>query len=256
MASFYDSVLVPGMFTPWARDLAERLPLQTANAVLDVCCGTGALTEVLARRHTDGSVLGTDLSPDMLAVAHAKGLERAEFRVGDATALPVPDGAFDGVTCQQGLQFVPDRAAAVAEMRRALRPGGWLAVSCWTAIADQSAFCAFSSALVNRGWTSAAHAIAVPFSLPDPKELHELAVASGFTDVRIESVTRDIVLPLPADFADGYARVSPFAASYTVATDGEREAFVADVVRGLERFIHGTSTVSPMTSHVLFATAS
>ena len=255
MSSYYDSVLVPGMFTPWARDLVARLPLSPGDHVLDVCCGTGALAEMLVERLTEGGVLGTDLAPAMVAVAERKDIPRAMFRVGDAAAQPVADGDFDGVTCQQGLQFVTDKAAAVREMHRVLRPGGWLAVSCWTTIGDQVAMAAFWTALVNRGWDTAAAAIAVPFSLPEAGELAALAAASGFVDVRIDTVTRDIVLPVPAEFAHGYAQVPPFAAPYAAATPQEREAFVADVVRLLSPYTDGTSTTTPTTSHLLFATA-
>ncbi|MDQ1724018.1 MAG: hypothetical protein QOG52_1046 [Frankiaceae bacterium] len=255
MSSYYDRVLVPGMFAPWAQDLVARLPLRADDHVLDVCCGTGALAEALVTRLTDGGVLGTDLAPAMLAVAERKDIPRAMFRVGDAVAQPVEDGEFDGVTCQQGLQFVPDRAGAVSEMRRVLRPGGWLAVACWTAIGDQVAMGAFSTALINRGWAAAAAAIAVPFSLGDAAELGALAAASGFIDIRVETVTRDIVLPPPGEFADGYAQVPPFAAPYQAATQQERDAFVADVVEVLAPYTDGTLTTSPMTSHILFATA-
>ena len=96
MSSYYDSVLVPGMFTPWARDLVTRLPLSPGDHVLDVCCGTGALAEALVARLTDGGVLGTDLAPAMVAAAERKDIPRAMFRVGDAMAQPaVPTKMFE-----------------------------------------------------------------------------------------------------------------------------------------------------------------
>ncbi len=92
-----------------------------------MACGTG----IVARYATpllgaEGSVVALDVSPDMLAVARAlpePAGAAVEWQEGDATSLALPDSAFDLVLCQQGLQFFPDRAAAVREMRRVLAPG-------------------------------------------------------------------------------------------------------------------------------------
>jgi ubiquinone/menaquinone biosynthesis C-methylase UbiE len=256
MANYYDTVLVPGLFMPWAVDLASRLPLAPTDHVLDVACGTGALSAAIAARLTDGGrLLGTDLAAGMLMMAVRRAIPRARFRVGDAVAQPVDDAGFDGVTCQQGLQFVPDRAAAVREMHRALKPGGWLAIACWTHISDQVPMLAFWSALRNRGWTDAANALAMPFSLCDKDELAGLVASSGFQDVRVETVTRDVHLPKPRDFAHGYAQVPPFAADYVAATGEERDAFADDVEAQLSSYATADGTSAPMTSNIVFATA-
>jgi ubiquinone/menaquinone biosynthesis C-methylase UbiE len=78
-----------------------------------------------------GNVVGIDVSADMLAVARAVA-PNIDWREGDATALPLNDGEqFDVVVCQQGLQFFPDKAGAVTEMRRALSDRGRLAIATW-----------------------------------------------------------------------------------------------------------------------------
>jgi ubiquinone/menaquinone biosynthesis C-methylase UbiE len=78
-----------------------------------------------------GNVVGIDVSADMLAVARAVA-PNIDWREGNATALPLNDGEqFDVVVCQQGLQFFPDKAGAVTEMRRALSDRGRLAIATW-----------------------------------------------------------------------------------------------------------------------------
>ena len=95
--------------------------------ILDVGCGPGFYApELLEEVGPDGHVVGVDSSPQMLAVATERcaGRDHAEFRQGEATALPVDDAAFDGAVCVQVLEYVADATAALAEIRRALKPGG------------------------------------------------------------------------------------------------------------------------------------
>jgi len=113
------------------RLVQEALDAQPGERVLDVGCGPGFyVTELLERVGSEGSVTGIDGAPAMLAVAakRVEGHENVEFHQADATALPVPDGAFDAAVSVQVLEYVPDTTAALAEMARALRPGGRLVI--------------------------------------------------------------------------------------------------------------------------------
>ncbi len=85
------------------------------------------------------TVVGVDISPAMIAVARAaaarEGVE-VEWREGNATALPLPDAAFDLALIQQGLQFFPDRVAALREVARVLDDGGRVVTATWTEITN------------------------------------------------------------------------------------------------------------------------
>ncbi len=117
---------------------AERLPrwmfprmrLREGERVLEVGCGTGNLWRDNADRIPDGLALTlTDLSPGMLEQARARlaGLAPApEFRIADAQSLPFGDASFDAAIASHMLYHVPDRARALSELRRVLRPGGRL----------------------------------------------------------------------------------------------------------------------------------
>jgi SAM-dependent methyltransferase len=125
-AQAYERYLVPAIFRAFADELVEDV--MPGTRVLDVACGTGIVARRAAAR--GAAVVGADLNEQMLDVARAAD-PAIEWIQADAAALPLPDDAFDRVYCQQGLQFMPDPAAAVAEMRRVLAPGGRLAVSVW-----------------------------------------------------------------------------------------------------------------------------
>jgi ubiquinone/menaquinone biosynthesis C-methylase UbiE len=143
----YDQVLVPRLFTPWARLLLDRLELRPGEAVVDVACGPGSVTRLAATvAGPGGRVTGVDLSPAMLAIARAKPVlcntTSIDYQRAPADRLPVANAAFDVATCQHGLQFFPDRAAALAEMRRALRPAGRVGIAVWAEIEQSPAFAA------------------------------------------------------------------------------------------------------------------
>jgi ubiquinone/menaquinone biosynthesis C-methylase UbiE len=99
---------------------------------LDVGSGTGALTEAVLACCAPAEVVGVEPSDAFRSYAEKTVPDsRASFRSGDATALPVDDGAFDAVAAGLVLNFVPDQPAALAEMRRATRPGGTVAGYVW-----------------------------------------------------------------------------------------------------------------------------
>jgi arsenite methyltransferase len=107
--------------------VAEAIAAQPGEHVLDVGCGPGFyVTELLDQVGAYGSVTGVDVSGAMLTVAanRVDGHDNVSFCEADATKLPVPDGAFDAALSVQVLEYVPDTRAALAEIYRALRPGG------------------------------------------------------------------------------------------------------------------------------------
>jgi arsenite methyltransferase len=101
------------------------------DAILDVGCGPGFYCSELAEEvGPGGTVVGIDSAPAMLelAVRRCERQPNVTFRQGGATSLPVQDAAFDGAICVQVLEYVEDVPAALAELHRALRPGGRLVV--------------------------------------------------------------------------------------------------------------------------------
>lgn len=120
----------------YGRRTVRRLALRPGDAVLDVCCGTGASALPAAEAvGPAGSVVAVDLAERLLergrAKAAARGLRNVDFRVGDMTALGFPDRSFDAVVIVFGIFFVPDMEEQVRELLRMIKPGGVLAVTTW-----------------------------------------------------------------------------------------------------------------------------
>jgi SAM-dependent methyltransferase len=121
-----------------AMSLAETLgvvvdlaPADPAARWVELACGPGLIARALAPRV--GSVLGVDLTPAMVekarAEAAAAGVENVSFELGDATALDLTDDSFDGAITRFSLHHIPAPARVLEEMRRVVKPGGWVVVA-------------------------------------------------------------------------------------------------------------------------------
>lgn len=136
IAARYDTlnrVISLGIDQRWRRRTVESLRLTAGHRVLDLATGTGDLAVMIADKHPDVTVVGSDPSEGMLAVGRdkvrAKSLAaRIAMEVGDAQSLPYADNSFDALTMAFGIRNVPDRAKALREMARVVRPGGRVAI--------------------------------------------------------------------------------------------------------------------------------
>ncbi|TFD09284.1 methyltransferase domain-containing protein [Cryobacterium sp. TMT1-66-1] len=125
----HESVLRSHTWRTVANSAAYLIPeLQAGSVLLDVGCGPGTITVDLAHRLAPGRVVGIDASSDIVAratgLAADEGVHNASFQVGDVYALAWPDATFDIVHAHQVLQHLADPVAAMAEIRRVLKPGG------------------------------------------------------------------------------------------------------------------------------------
>ena len=114
-----------------SRWILDQFDLPKQSRLLEVGCGPGRLwTENLDSLPEEWSITLTDASPGMVAEGEARlGSDRRfEFRVADASEIPFEEGRFDAVVANHMLYHVPDRALAIRELRRVLRPGGVLLV--------------------------------------------------------------------------------------------------------------------------------
>jgi ubiquinone/menaquinone biosynthesis C-methylase UbiE len=195
----------------------EAIAAQPGERILDVGCGPGFyVAELLDEVGTEGAVVGIDVSPQMLAIAasRSKGRPNVDFREGPATKLPVDDASFDAALSVQVLEYVDDTKTALAEIHRALRPGGrvliwdvdWGTLSWHTGDPERMARAA-------KAWD--AH-LAHP-SLP--RTLTAQLRAAGFEDIAVEAhafVNNDFdpesylaaTLPLIEDYLVGSGLIS------------------------------------------------
>ncbi len=122
---------------PTGSEIIRLLHVEDADMVLDVAAGTGEPGLTIATMLTDGKVVISDLSENMLAIAKEsaakRGIRNVEIHVCDACDLPFADNTFDAVSCRLGFMFFPDMLLAAKQMFRVLKPGGRIATSVWNA---------------------------------------------------------------------------------------------------------------------------
>ena len=194
----------------WSRGIARQfltwLALPTGLDWLDVGCGTGALTSALLDGCAPSSVTGVD--PSAAFVAHAKQIVsdgRVSFEVGAAQELPFERPAFDVAVSALAYNFFPDRPAALAEIRRTLRPGGKLALYVWDypggGVEFIREFWATATAL-DPG--AAALDEAARFASCTPGQLQQEFETAGLADVDVRAIET------PTTFADFEDLWQPF----------------------------------------------
>ncbi len=113
--------------------VTQHVDPKPGELVLDAATGTGAVAILAAKRGAD--VLGQDLAPVLIDTARERAAEEGvdvRFEVGDAEAMTYGDASFDVVTSTCGVMFAPDHPAVARELARVLKPGGRLALACWT----------------------------------------------------------------------------------------------------------------------------
>ena len=197
----------------------DALGVSAGERILDVGCGPGFyVAELLEHVGPDGSVVGIDSSRPMLAVAahRSEGHDNVSFQEAEATSLPVEDASFDAALSVQVLEYVADVPAALAEMYRALRPGGRLVVwdVDWATVSLHTTDPARTERIL-RAWDGhLAHR-----SLP--QTLTAQLKGAGFDDVKVEGHTF-ATNELDPDTYGGF--LVPFIAQFVVGRDGISEA--------------------------------
>jgi SAM-dependent methyltransferase len=248
IAEAYEAKFVPSVFAEWAPLVLDAAEVGAGTRLLDVACGTGIVARTAADRvGPEGAVVGVDLNEAMLTVARriAPGID---WRRGDVAALPVEDDAFDAVTCQMAMMFFPDRRAAFAELCRAVRPDGRVAVVVPASLDTQPAYRVFVDVAVRHAGSQAASLLGTYWNCGDLAALTAAAAEAGLAVVAARTRVGTARFDSCDDFVATEIEASPLlerieAATYARIKDGARTA--------LARYSTDDGFAVPLVCHVM-----
>jgi ubiquinone/menaquinone biosynthesis C-methylase UbiE len=234
-ASIYETHLVSAIFEPLARILIERARPQPGEHVLDAACGTGIVARLVA------PIVGPSGRTRRLA-------PEIEWRQGDLQNSPFPDGFYDLVICQQGLQYLPDPNAGLQQIHRVLRPAGRLVLATWSDIAKSPGHILLFQALEATIGPEKARPVA--WSLADEAQLLELVSKAGFVSVTTTIISLQTKYPSARAFVlKGSSKVTREELAQIPAD--RKAAFINDVAMRLRDYETSDALTLPMESRVL-----
>jgi SAM-dependent methyltransferase len=230
--------------TPVREWMIRELAAQPGDTVLELAAGVGdtgfEATAVIGER---GHLITSDFSPAMLEAARRRGSElgisNVEYRVIDAERIDLDTDSVDGVLCRFGYMLMADPAAAFAETRRVLRPGGRLALAVWGAPERNPFFTAVVIALVERGHLNPPEPGGPGmFALASEARTTALLEGAGFNQVRTEELSGRFAIPNIDEYVQVIADTAgPIALAVRALSDAERDAVKAHSEAALERFV-------------------
>jgi SAM-dependent methyltransferase len=158
-----------------------------------------------------------------------------DWQEANAESMPFPGGAFDVMLCQMGLQFIPDKLAALREMWRVLANGGRAVIS--VPGPKPPMFAIFKDALARHLSPEVASFGDLVFSMHGVDELKELMRSAGFRNVDVEARTKSLLLPAPDDFLWQYIHSTPLAQAAAQAGEAKRAALERDLCARWREFV-------------------
>jgi SAM-dependent methyltransferase len=198
--------------------LLARLGLVGGESVLEIGCGTGALTVPVAEAiGAGGRLVAVDISEPMLGAARQRVAERGLGNVtllhGDAQVFALEPAAFDLATSRMGVMFFADPAAAFRNIGSALKPGGRLVFACWAPLAENRHWLiSYDIALRHLGPPTSllAHEPG-PLAFGNPDYIREVLAAAGFAAITVERAHPTIIGGSPEEEARQALLMGPTA---------------------------------------------
>jgi ubiquinone/menaquinone biosynthesis C-methylase UbiE len=224
--------------------LIELAEIEAGSRVLDIATGIGEPAITAANLvGSNGHVLATDISPQMLSIAKQRaislGLQNVvEFKEGDTETIDLPFSAFDAVLCRWGLMFLPNLKAGLSNIYQSLIQGGHFAAAVW-ASPDQDTLISTTMNTVMKETNSKPPPPGTPgpFSLSDENSLKASFVVSGFKDITIEKLRVSFDFDSPVDYTFFTCETAgPLQKMLANQTNGRKEDILKAITEAAKKY--------------------
>ncbi len=208
VAANYEEFLGPMFFEPYAIEVASRIDPASIRLAVEIASGTGRVTRHLRERiPASAKLIASDISEDMLSIAKKKLKDfDIEWKIIDAQSLPFDDNSADLVVCCFAYMLVPDRAKALAEAHRILRPGGMLLFTTWDKLELNAASHIYRKIAKKYLGDVLSEAYNLPFSLYDDTLIRSLLQDAGFSKIAIGHVIKSSFCRTAKEAVNGLAQ--------------------------------------------------
>jgi trans-aconitate 2-methyltransferase len=219
----------------WASELIEKMNLEGDEALLDLGCGEGKISAILARLLPRGRVTGIDSSEAMIDHARknfsAAQYPNLEFLQMDGTKITFED-CYDVVFSNAALHWMKDQARVLDGVRRSLTPQGRFVFQMGAKSNAKEIAYTFLDVMISPSWSGYFQEIPSPYKFYDPDEYLELLAGAGLKSLRLELIPRDMVQQGREGLA-GWVRSTWFPYTDRVP-ENLRENFIAEFI---ERYL-------------------
>ena len=215
-----------------ARDFLLWLGVPPGSSWLDVGCGTGALTGAILAANEPATINGLDLSQAF--VDHASGAindPRVSFGVGSAESLPFDDDSFGAVVSGLALNFVPNSALALTEMRRVTAPGGVVGTYLWDYAGKMEMLRYFWDAAAELDWLAEAADEGARFALCHDEALAEAFAGAGLQEVEVRAIDAPTAFFDFDDFWTPFLSGQGPAPAYNMSLAEEKRGELRELIR-------------------------
>lgn len=248
-------------FEVYAKPLLEGISLKSGQRVLDIACGTGIPSLLVAPIILPGgTVTGVDLAPGMVELskkkAEQRGIKNAEFREADGESLPFPDDSFDVVLCNHGLEHMTDKQKAISEMRRVLKKGGVLGLTVWST-PDKTIPLGIIAKTIMQLWPAAI----VPgspnwFEFGPDGAIEKILSGNGFKDIKTSRFNIPMIVKTGEEYLEGVIGVSGRLQMLLKNVPADvAENMKKTIIKGAENFRSGDLIKMPCEEVVAIAKA-
>jgi len=258
-AEAYEKYIVPAFMVPVIKGVIDAAAPRAGESVLDVACGTGLVARLVAPLIAPGgTVSNLDFDPAMIAVGRrlvqCPTTVVLTWHCASALTMPFDDGSFDLVFCLNGLQFLPDRAAGLAEMRRVMKPGGRLVVTVLSSVDRCEGHSLVLRGLERRGVDPAPMLKA--FALGGAEKLEALACNAGFQRASVQTVQEHVRFPSGRHFVNALA-AGAVATRLALARlpEDQRSEFMGEMDEEFRQYEKNGGVATPQEQLILVAHA-
>ncbi len=253
----YERYIVPAFSGAWAKDIVKRSELKKSDRILDLACGTGIVARTVSEfLGASKQITGVDVNEIVLKkaieIASNKSLS-IEYIKTNVNKLPFPDESFDLVLCQQGLQYFPDKLLSLKEVNRILSKKGRVVFSVWSTIDHSPFYKTLYRALEEYIGIDAASILSSAYILEDPENIREMFENTGFKDINIRLVIKQMRYKSLDEFLYGGLAASPFAKDILALDESKRNEMFLMIKESISDYIDDYGLAAPMESYVVSA---